>query len=129
MECLNAFQIDFEKEDLVVNFEGLIAGTPFIRKIGQILQVLQEKMGTAVDIEFASDGQDFYLLQCRPQGFGEDAVPAPLPRDIPKKQDYFYCPAYITNGLVQNISPVVFVILKPTADCRVRQSWSMSAKR
>lgn len=109
VECLNAFQIDFEKEDLVVNFEGLIAATPFIRKVGQILQVLQEKMGTAVDIEFASDGQDFYLLQCRPQGFGEDAVPAPLPRDIPKNKIIFTAQRYITNGLVQNISHVVFV--------------------
>ncbi len=60
-------------------------------------------MGTAVDIEFASYGQDFYLLQCRPQGFGEDAVPAPLPRDIPKNKIIFTAQRYITKGLVQNI--------------------------
>ncbi len=40
LECLPD---RLRKEDLVVNFEGLIAGTPFIRKIGQILQVLQKR--------------------------------------------------------------------------------------
>lgn len=109
VEPLNAFQVDFEKEDLVINFEGLITRTPFVRKVGQILQVLQEKMGTAVDIEFASDGEDFYLLQCRPQGFGEDTVPAPLPRDIPNNKIIFTAGRYISNGLVQNISHVVYV--------------------
>lgn len=109
VEPLNAFEVDFERDDLVVNFEGLITRTPFVRKVGQILQVLQEKMGTAVDIEFASDGEDFYLLQCRPQGFGEDTVPAPLPRDIAANKIVFTADRYITNGLVQNISHVVYV--------------------
>ena len=109
VESVNAFQIDFEKDDLVVNFEGLITGTAFVRLVRQILAVLQEKLGTPVDIEFASDGEDFYLLQCRPQGLGEDAVPAPLPQDIPKNKIVFTARRYITNGQVENISHVVYV--------------------
>ena len=31
-------------------------------------RLLQERLGVAVDIEFASDGESFYLLQCRAHG-------------------------------------------------------------
>jgi predicted nucleotidyltransferase len=109
IENLNAFQIDFEKEDLVVNFEGLIESTPFVKKIGHVLEVLQEKLGVPVDIEFASDGKDFYLLQCRPQGSGDDVAPAPVPKDISANKMIFSARRYVSNGLVQNISHVVYI--------------------
>ncbi|MGI5921215.1 MAG: PEP/pyruvate-binding domain-containing protein [Syntrophomonadaceae bacterium] len=109
IERLNAFQIDFDRDDLVVNFGGLLESTPFVKKVGHILSTLQEKIGFAVDIEFASDGKDFYLLQCRPQGFGDYAAPAPVPKDIPANRMIFSARRYISNGLVQNISHVVYV--------------------
>ncbi len=109
VEKLNAYQIDYQKHDLVVNFQGLIEDTSFVRKIAQILEVLQDKMGTAVDIEFACDGKDFYLLQCRPQGSGTEAPPAPLPRDVSGRDVLFSARRYISNGLVPNISHVVYV--------------------
>lgn len=118
IQRLNAFQIDFEKEDLVVNFEGLIEGTPFVKKVGHILKVLQEKMGVPVDIEFAADGKDFYLLQCRPQGSGDDVAPAPVPKDIFANRLIFSARRYISNGLVQNISHVVYI--DPEAYSRLR---------
>lgn len=119
VERLNAFQIDFEKEDLVVNFEGLISGTNFVKQVGHILRVLQEKLGTPVDVEFACDGKDFYLLQCRPQGSGTDTTPAPVPKDIPTNQIIFSARRYISNGLVQNVSHVVYV--DPEAYNRLNQ--------
>ena len=48
-----------------------------------LLKLLRERIGTPVDIEFASDGKDLYLLQCRPQSFSSDAVPSAIPRDLP----------------------------------------------
>ncbi|MEN6327333.1 MAG: PEP/pyruvate-binding domain-containing protein, partial [Syntrophomonas sp.] len=118
IENLNAFQIDFEKEDLVVNFEGLIERTPFVKKVGHVLEVLQEKLGVPVDIEFASDGKDFYLLQCRPQGSGDDVAPAPVPKDISTNKMIFSARRYVSNGLVQNISHVVYI--DPEAYSRLR---------
>jgi hypothetical protein len=118
IERLNAFQIDFEKDNLVVNFEGLLESTPFVNKVSHILNILQEKIGVPVDIEFASDGKDFYLLQCRPQGSGEYAAPAPVPKDIPANRMIFSARRYISNGLVQNISHVVYV--DPDAYSRLR---------
>ena len=35
-----------------------------------------------VDIEFACDGRDFYLLQCRAQSFLADAAPTQIPVGI-----------------------------------------------
>ena len=55
------------EDDLVVTFEGLIAGSSLVPQIKALLAVLAEKLSTPVEIEFAHDGTDFYLVQCRPQ--------------------------------------------------------------
>ena len=54
---------DFEKDDLVVTFEGLIKDTAFIRQMEVVLSSLREWLDCPVDIEFASDGANIYLLQ------------------------------------------------------------------
>ncbi len=104
-----AFEIDYEHDDLVLTFDGLINDTPFIKKLDAIQKLLQEKLGTAVDIEFACDGEDFYLLQCRPQSFGPDSAPAPIPKDISPKDIVFSAQRYISNGSIQDISHIVYV--------------------
>ena len=74
------FGFDFVKETALVTFEGLISQTTFIQTIKAILDVLQAKYQHPVDIEFAHDGKDFYLLQCRSQSAREDSQPVPIPR-------------------------------------------------
>ena len=101
--------IDFEKDYPVVTFYGLIANTFFLKQMHAILRVLQEKFGTPVDIEFAHDGSDFYLLQCRPQSFGEDYQPASIPSDTPKDNLIFSARRYISNGVVPDITHIVYV--------------------
>jgi predicted nucleotidyltransferase len=83
------FDWDPPTEKLIVTFEGLVTRTPFISRMQALLRVLREKMGVPVDIEFASDGRDLYLLQCRPQSFSRDAVAGPSPRDIPAARVLF----------------------------------------
>lgn len=104
-----AFEIDYEHDELVLTFDGLINDTPFIKKLDAIQKLLQEKLGTAVDIEFACDGEDFYLLQCRPQSFGPDSAPAPIPKDISPKDIIFSARRYISNGTIQDISHIIYV--------------------
>ncbi|MCP4634108.1 MAG: pyruvate, phosphate dikinase [candidate division Zixibacteria bacterium] len=101
--------IDFKKDDLIATFQGLIGNTQFIKKIKCLLGVLEEKLGTPVDIEFASDGKDFYLLQCRPQCHSEGEEPAPIPKDVPKENILFSANRYISNGRVSDISHIVYV--------------------
>ncbi len=103
------FDFDPSRDRVVVTFDGLIATTSFIPRMQALLRVLREQMGGPVDIEFASDGRDFYLLQCRPQSFAEDAAPAPIPRDLPPDRLLFAARRYVSNGRVPEITHVVYV--------------------
>ncbi|MDD3732711.1 MAG: PEP/pyruvate-binding domain-containing protein, partial [candidate division Zixibacteria bacterium] len=101
--------IDFDNENLVATFEGLISRTPFIKQMHMILKTLEETLGEPVDIEFASDGRDFYLLQCRPQSHSDRSAPAPIPKDLPDAQVIFSANRYISNGHVPEITHIVYV--------------------
>jgi pyruvate,water dikinase len=101
--------IGFEKGDFVVTFEGLISRTPFLKQVHEIMNELQSKFNYPVDIEFAFDGSDFYLLQCRSQSHTEDSTPAPIPSDIPEERIIFTANRYITNGTVSNVKYIVYV--------------------
>ena len=102
-------QIDFERDDLVVTFEGLLTRTPFIKQIHTLLTLLQKELATPADIEFASDGQHLYLLQCRAQNPGRDCLPAPIPRDLPAERVVFTAHRHVSNGTVPNITHIVYV--------------------
>ncbi|HLA77774.1 MAG TPA: PEP/pyruvate-binding domain-containing protein, partial [Vicinamibacteria bacterium] len=94
---------------LVFTFEGLTASSPFLPRMKSLLTLLKEALGTPVDIEFASDGHDFYLLQCRPQSYTLDAAPTPIPRDIAPDHLIFSAHRYVSNGHVPDLTHVVYV--------------------
>jgi hypothetical protein len=101
--------IDFDEEHLVVTFEGLKTKTAFVKQMHAILTTLQRTLGTPIDIEFASDGEDFYLLQCRPQSYGATTQPASIPSDIPKERIVFSANRYVSNGTIVGITHIVYV--------------------
>ena len=103
------FNLDFETQQLVVTFEGFFQRTDFVRQIGTLLKVLQEKIDTPVDIEFAHDGRQLYLLQCRPQSYSQETQSAPIPKDISTDRMVFSANRYISNGYVPDITHVVYV--------------------
>jgi hypothetical protein len=100
---------DLRKTDAVFTFEGLIRKTPFVSYVRELLALLQAKLGCPVDIEFAYDGSDFYLLQCRPQSYSGDAVPVAIPQDIPADRLIFSAKRYVSNGKVPEITHIVYV--------------------
>jgi hypothetical protein len=100
---------DFKTEEVVVTFDGMVNDGKFINQIKTILDVLKTKLDTPVDIEFAHDGENFYLLQCRPQSYSQDSVPVPIPKDIPEERIIFSANRYISNGSVPDITHIVFV--------------------
>jgi len=104
-----ALNVDFEKDDLVITFDGLVSNSPFVKQMYDMLKLLEATLETPVDIEFAHDGQDFYLLQCRPQSYSEDSVPAPIPTGLPKSKIVFSANRYISNGRVPDITHIVYV--------------------
>ena len=105
----SGFNIDFDKDDLIPTFNGLFQNTPFLKRIKQILDVLQNKMGTPVDIEFAVKDDDIYLLQCRPQSFSGLDEPLPIPQDIPENDTLFTAHKFISNGRIPEITHLVYV--------------------
>ena len=100
---------DYEKDDIIITFEGLIQDGVFVPQVKFLLDILQEGMRCPVDIEFASNGKEFYILQCRSQTQSKEIQPDPIPRDIPAKQIVFSANKYVSNGKVPEISHIVYV--------------------
>jgi pyruvate, water dikinase len=101
--------VDLGEGEPVVTFEGLFSDTPLLRRIDAMLHLLQERLGFAVDLEFASDGAGFYLLQCRAQSFSRENVAATIPRDLPEKNVLFSANRFVSNGRMPDITHVVYV--------------------
>lgn len=104
-----ALRINFEKDDLVVTFEGLFSKSPFLQVMHELLTILQDKFDHPVDVEFAFDGEDFYLLQCRSQSYQEGSKPAPIPENIKGDNILFTANRYISNGEVKDITHIVYI--------------------
>ncbi|HKQ60364.1 MAG TPA: PEP/pyruvate-binding domain-containing protein [Candidatus Polarisedimenticolaceae bacterium] len=104
-----AAAIDFARDEAVFTFEGLVSSSPFVGRIAALLRLLKQKLGMPVDIEFAYDGREFYLLQCRPQSFSEDSTPAVIPHDVLPERVLFSARRHVSNGRVPEITHVVYV--------------------
>lgn len=100
---------DFAKDDVIVTFDGLISGTSFMGQLEAILKTLETALGVPVDIEFAHDGEDFYLLQCRPQSQSLEESAMEIPTGVPDRSVLFTANRYISNGRVSDITHVVYV--------------------
>ncbi|MGE3843209.1 MAG: PEP/pyruvate-binding domain-containing protein [Vicinamibacterales bacterium] len=92
----------------VVTFDELLEGT-FAPTMHALLTFLGEQVGHAVEIEFASDGTQLFLLQCRGQSNSQDCAPATLPSPIEPRRLLFFADRYITNTRVPPLTHIVFV--------------------
>lgn len=93
----------------IVTFEGLLRDTPFIPRVRALMDLLRERLDMPVDIEFASDGRDFYLLQCRAQSFIADAAPAVIPYNVPPDRVLFSTRRFVSNGRLPDLTHIVYV--------------------
>lgn len=105
----NAFTLNPDQDEMVITFHHALTASDFPEKIKRIMDVLSQKLGCPVDIEFAYDGEHLYLLQCRPQGTGRMHVPAPIPQNIARQDTLFTANRFISDGLLQNLAYVVYV--------------------
>ncbi|MCE5184711.1 MAG: nucleotidyltransferase domain-containing protein [Planctomycetaceae bacterium] len=106
---LTQTEIDLKRDTLVVTFEGLIRRTEFVKQMQTILRILEDVLGTPVDIEFASDGTDFYLLQCRSQFTEGNESASIIPQNIPSGKVLFTANRFISNGHIPDITHIVYV--------------------
>jgi hypothetical protein len=101
--------LDLDSADVVFTFEGLIHNTSFVKLVRELSGLLQSKLGTPVDLEFAYDGTDFFLLQCRPQSNSADVAPVAIPQNLPADKIMFSARRFVSNGRVPDITHIVYV--------------------
>jgi hypothetical protein len=101
--------VNVATDELVVTFAGLCEQTEFVGQIREILGILQQAMGSPVDLEFAHDGQHLHLLQCRPQARMEEDHHVSLPHRIPFERKLFSASKFVTNGQISDIRYLVYV--------------------
>ena len=97
------------REEFVATFSGLADSTPFLKHMRSILDLLEDQLGTPVDIEFAHDGETLYLLQCRPQSRADDSAPSPIPREVSASDVVFTANRHVSNGWIPDITHIVYV--------------------
>ena len=102
-------RVDAEPEQLCLTFDKLLRETPFVPRVRGMLQRLEQEYQMPVDMEFACDGEKFYLLQCRTQSQVEDAGPVKIPTDVPDRDVIFDAHRFVRTGLIERIEYVVYV--------------------
>ncbi len=101
--------IDADPDALVITFQKLAASTDVPRKIGKMLTILEAAYECPVDVEFAHDGEDLYLLQCRPLAKRIEFERVRVPDDVPEDDRLFTARVDVPNASVHDIAYVVYV--------------------
>jgi len=109
---------DFQTDTLAVTFDGLLQNTPFIHDLKALLDLLRDKLGQPVDIEFAVSGGNIYLLQCRAQSSAGDQRPMPIPDDVERDDVLFRARKHVTNGGSRTSRTWSTSCPRPTPRCR-----------
>ena len=117
-----------EKADMVVTFSNLFEKSDFLEKMKRILFLLEEKISTPVDVEFAHDGKNLYILQCRPQSQSRGIERKPVPKDIPEDRKLFSTKKYVTTGQIENIEYIVYVVPEEYTNLTKREQMQKVAK-
>jgi pyruvate,water dikinase len=97
------------RDEMIVTFNGLVEGTGFVKQMRELIRTLRETFGMPMDAEFAHDGTDLYLLQCRPQSRLDDERRVEIPTWVPERRKLFSANRYVTNALIPGIKTVVYV--------------------
>jgi len=117
---ISVLNVNMKRDELIATFEGAVSNTGFVRDVKEILDLLREKMGKPVDIEFAVNGGKIYLLQCRSQSFSSEDQPVSIPKNIPREKVVFTARRYVSNGRVPDITHIVYV--EPEAYSRLKST-------
>jgi hypothetical protein len=102
-------RVDDDPTQLCITFDKLLRETPFVQRVQDMLRRLEDAYGVPVDMEFASDGEKFYILQCRSQSQTAEAEPVRVPTDIAEADIVFDAHRFVRTGLIEGIEYIVYV--------------------
>jgi hypothetical protein len=97
-----------DPDELVVTFDGLLRSS-FPRDLKLMLDLLEEGLGEPVDVEFAHDGENFYMLQCRALSRGTSAQRVEVPLEVSQEKKVFSANRYVQMGQAPDLEYVVLV--------------------
>ncbi len=120
-----------EPSELLVTFNGLVQ-SGFPRELKRILDLLEEGLGEPVDVEFAHDGVDLYMLQCRALVQSASVQRVPVPHNVAPSDAVFSAHRFVQMAQVRNLEFVVLVDPRdyeqlPTPDSMHRVARAVSA--
>ena len=96
-------------EELCLTFDNLLNQTDFVPLAKKILSRVEAVYGRPVDIEFAWNDHQFYLLQCRSLSIRKELDKVPIPEQVPEEQVLFKTNAGLSNSAVLNIEYIVYI--------------------
>jgi len=101
---------DFKTDYVIPTFEGLMSPeTGFLKTMRHLLLLLEKECGFPVDIEFAADKDNFYILQCRAQSSWEQNEAVHLKERPEPENVLFSADKYVSDGFIPEISHIVYV--------------------
>ena len=95
-------------DELVVTFDGLLR-SDFPHHLKTILDILEEGLEEPVDVEFAHDGEQLFVLQCRALSLATSVRHVSIPSDIPEEDKVFSAAKFIQMGQARNLEHVVLI--------------------
>lgn len=101
--------IDAQPSELCITFDKLIRETQIVSRVQGMLKLLEQEYSSAVDMEFACDGTNFYVLQCRTQSQSRETSPVTIPEDIPDEDVLFDAHRHARTGLLEGLEYIVYV--------------------
>jgi len=96
-------------DEMVVTFDRLAQSSPYPAFLRWCVQTLEAAYGCPVDIEFAFDGEELYLLQCRPQAVPPERPDGRIPPDVPPERQVFSASHDVIGGSVPDLEYVVLI--------------------
>ncbi len=93
----------------VLTFDGMVREGSNVKRLSAILKKLERTYGCPIDIEFAHDGERFYLLQCRPQSQRIEFERVRVPRNVPPDDWIFTANRFVPNALIRGLEYVFIV--------------------
>jgi pyruvate,water dikinase len=98
-----------DRDRMVVTFAGLFESTGFIKQMREIMHILRDAFGMPMDVEFAHDGKNLHILQCRPQSRLEDEAASEVPVTLPDERKLFSARKFVTSARITGIRTIVYV--------------------
>lgn len=101
--------IDADPADLCITFDKLLGEGVLTEQLRRILKRLETGYGVPVDVEFAHDGQQLYLLQCRTLAEAKEIADVSIPADIAEERTIFSARKFVRSALIDDVECIVYI--------------------